>query len=299
MAPELIFSSSDTEHETKQVVGKFEKSAMDLRKKIEQILEEAMNSGGNILYLGKICDFTKGEIEIIYDFKVKVLNGSIYLLVPSMPHQSMVSLVSSIFSQGSTPTFQSRSYADIPVTIYGKYSCGSVTVKRPDFALRLYKPWGSIPIVAECAFRHEELLDLIVEGAELLTEFTVFQYCICFKIHRCSFFPANFYVFERTVPGGQNLNTIDPAAVAALSHECLEKERAINEELFAHLGISLVFHRVIAPENIDQDFTFELQASHFGLEQETITFTVSGDSVIMSKENFDAYIALFPCRRNE
>ena len=298
MAPELIFSSSDTEDETGLVVGKFELK-MNFRERLNRILDEAEETGANMMFIGKIVDFTNEEIKIIYDFKIKVFNGSIYLLAPSMPHQSMVSLVLSIFSQGSNPTFQSRPYTDMPVTIYGKYSCGSVSVKRPDFALRLYKPWGSIPIVAECAFRHEELLDLIVEGAELLTEFTVFQYCICFKIHRCSFFPANFYVFERTVPGGRDLNTIDPATVAAFSHECLEKERAINEELFAHLGISLVLHHEITPDNIDQDFSFELQASHFGLEEETITFTVSGDSVTMLKEDFDAYIALFPCRRNE
>ena len=186
-----------------------------------------MNSNVNVLYLGKICNFTKDEIEIIYDFEVKVFNGSIYLLVPSMPHQSMVSLVSSTFSQGTNPTVRSLSCTDIPVKNYGKYPYGSVSVKRPDFALSLFKPQDYIPILAECAFRHEELLDLIVEGAKLLTEFTVFQYCICFKIHKCSFFPANFYVFERIVPGGQNLNNIDPMTIAFLPTNVWKKNELL------------------------------------------------------------------------
>ena len=150
------------------------------------------------------------------------------------------------------------------------------------------------PVVAEAAFRNEHLTSLIIEAAELLTEFTPFQYCIAFKIDRHNFFPAYFYIFERTMEGGRNLEDIDPATIALLPHDCIEDEIPINEELFANLRISLKFLRDITATNYAQDFSFDLEGKYFGLDQDVITFTVLGAYVELIKEEFDNHVARFP-----
>ena len=103
--------------------------------------------------------------------------------------------------------------------------------------------------MTEVAFRHEELQELIIETAELLSEFTLSQYCASFKIHRRQFFPAHFYIFERTIDGGKNLEEMDQKSISELKHECIREKVFIKVDLFSHLGIYLKFHHEITEVN--------------------------------------------------
>ena len=93
--------------------------------------------------------------------------------------------------------------------------------------------------MTKVAFWYEKLHELIIESAELLTQFTPSQYCASFKIHRRQFFPAHFYIFERTIDGGKNLGEMDQKSISELKYECIEEKVVINEDFFTRLGIRL------------------------------------------------------------
>lgn len=269
---------------------------MDLRARLENSINDMLATGTETICLGRITDFTEDELEIIYEFKVNVYCGSIYLLAPSTPHQAMAALVNSTFGQESKPAVSLFPVENYPVKIYGKYSCGAVKVKRPDCTIQICVPGGYRPVAAECAFRNENLFRLLVETSELLTEFTTFRYCVAFQIEPADFFPAHFYVFERTVESLENPEKIlnSPARAQHLAHACLAEDRPINDELFADLKITEIFHHTITAANYKQDFSFELEGKYFGLEVEIVTFRVRGVKIEILKAEFDEYVKLFP-----
>ncbi len=206
----------------------------------------------------------------------------------------MLSLIITTVTQGSNPAVRFSVLPDINFTIYGKFSCGAVKVKRPDCAVELLSPPYYTPVVAEVVFRNEELQELIVETAELLSEFTSFQYCASFKIHRRRFFPTHFYVFERTIDGGKKLEEMDQKSISELKHEYIEENVAVNEDLFARLGIRLKFHHEITEDNYMNDFSFDLEGRYFDVSENIITFTVPGPVVVRIKQVFDEHIRHFP-----
>ena len=267
---------------------------MNLEARLGKILEDAIANGQDMILLGNLNDFSEDEMKIIYTFKVKVSNNQIYLLAASRPHQYMVSLIDKTFSKRSKPEVSISFLPDIDFTIYGKFSCGAVKVKRPDCVVELESPPYYTPVVAEVAFRNEELQELIVETAELLSEFTSFQYCASFKIHRRRFFPAHFYVFERTIDGGKKLEEMDQKSISELKHECIEENVAVNEDLFARLGIRLKFHHEITEDNYMNDFSFDLEGRYFDVSEDVVTFIVPGQSVVRIKQEFDQHIIRFP-----
>ena len=93
---------------------------MDLRQKLEQYLDDAVATGIDMLFLGELANFSKLEIEIIYEYKVKVVNDCIYLLVPSRPHQRMLALVTATFTQKANTPIKVFPLVDFSWTIFWK-----------------------------------------------------------------------------------------------------------------------------------------------------------------------------------
>ncbi len=87
---------------------------------------------------------------------------------------------------------------------------------------------------------------------------------------------------------------MDQKSISELKHEYIEEKVAVNEDLFARLGIRLKFHHEITEDNYMNDFSFDLEGRYFCLSENIITFIVPGPVVVRIKQVFDEHIRHFP-----
>ena len=255
---------------------------MNLQQKIEQLLKNAAETTDDSrVLLGELKSFSDVELEIIFENKVWIYSGSIFLRVTSNSHEAMAgSLFAAIMEKTLRLKFCPAANKTIP--LWGKFSCGSIYGKIPDVTLfnaRLSN--DIIPIVAECEFTHLSLNDLLIQASELLSEATRVRYAICLKLQTRLPFRIDFYIFERNCEMDDKLNDIVNSGKAKGLPDCsfMETREKSADELIREMDLKQIFYRRIDDTNYSEDFTFELEGRYFGSSEEIITFTVSGQRV--------------------
>ena len=125
------------------------------------------------------------KLKQFLNIKTHVYHGFIHLIVASPTHQAMEGLLTNMAASSTSPEeILILIETDKQYKTYNKYSCGDICTRYIDFCMSVLKPERCRPLVAEVSFRHETLPQLIVEVAELLSEASLFNYGISFKINR-------------------------------------------------------------------------------------------------------------------
>lgn len=133
-----------------------------------------------LIFTGKLKEFTEEELEYLYYHKVTVFSSKIYYTGnPTDVHMTSQNIISESFNRSKGIKY-CTAYSNNCLSLWNKYSCGNVVGKVPD--LMFGKPPGEMFFVVEVAFSHESLNDAILISLNYLTDFTEINCVMYFMI---------------------------------------------------------------------------------------------------------------------
>ena len=291
---EYVFSQKPSEHVSENLKLADKSKKMLPKEHLYKLLKDADSSLSEepIVY-GLLEDMREEDWEALSHVKFFVFKGAVCVTNPSGPHESMVRMFTHALWNAVGQFCPQIVGCNESVEIYGKFSCGALTAKHPDFALRKSAhPGASVPLVGEVAFTHENLYLLMVQAGEILSEGTDVTYSISALLRPSRPFHLTILLLRRILDTNQNL------AASLRNHsvrgpmDCTIIQRGLSiQQMAQEMDIEIVNQYVITEDNIAGDFQLEINGRLFlGYPHDFLRIIITREALMYVWEEWDAYL---------